>query len=75
MPCLQPGTPAPPATGSGLQNHQMIDSAVWSRILFYSSPFTSDELRSEWTEYIEGQPAPWQGERDKRAELPAPSTS
>ena len=30
----------------------MMNSAMWSHILFYSSPLTSDELRSEWVEYM-----------------------
>lgn len=50
MPRLQPGTPAQLAIHSGLQNHQTMNSTMWSRILFYSSPFISDELRSKWIE-------------------------
>lgn len=50
--CLvcSPGTPAQLVTYSNLQHHQMMNSAMWSQILFYSSPFTSDELGSEWSE-------------------------
>lgn len=52
MPHLQPETPAPLATCSGLQDRQTMNSAIWSQILSYSSPFISDELRSKWTEYM-----------------------
>ena len=47
-----PGTPAQLASCSGLQDCRMMNSAMWSHILFYSSPLTSDELRSEWVEYM-----------------------
>lgn len=50
--CLQPQTPAQLATCSCCQDHQMTNSALWNHILFYSSPFTSDELRSKWIEYM-----------------------
>lgn len=45
-------TPAQLASYSGLRDRQMLKSAMWSHILFYSSPFISDELRSKWIEYM-----------------------
>lgn len=48
---LQPRTPAQLASCSDLQDRQTMNSAMWSHILFYSSPFISDELGSKWIEY------------------------
>lgn len=52
MPRPQPRTSAQLASYSGLQDHQTMNSSMWSHILFYSSPFISDELRSKWIEYM-----------------------
>lgn len=52
VPHLQPGTLAQLATCSGLQDCWTMNSTMWSHILFYSSPFISDELRSKWIEYM-----------------------